>query len=99
MAADWVEQGRRSWEATEPTWGIWDLPETELRLLPDDLAGMDTIELGCGTGYVSAWLARRGARPVGIDNSAKQLETADRLQEEHGIVFPLVHGNAERVPY
>ena len=45
----------------------------ELRLLPDDLAGLDTVELGCGTAYVSAWLARRGARPVGIDNSRRQL--------------------------
>ena len=64
-----------------------------------DVAGLDTIELGCGTGYVSAWLARRGARPVAVDNSPKQLETATRLQREHGIDFPLLLGNAERVPY
>ena len=56
------------------------------------------IELGCGTGYVSSWLARRGANPVGIDNSAGQLDTARRLQAEHGIEFPLLHGNAEEVP-
>ncbi len=31
----------------------------------------------------------RRARPVGIDNSAKQLETAARLQREHGLDFPL----------
>ena len=74
------------------------MAESELHLLPEDLAGMDTIELGCGTGYVSAWLARRGARPVGIDNSAAQLATARRLQEEFGITYPLLHGNAERVP-
>jgi SAM-dependent methyltransferase len=52
-------------------------------------------ELGCGTGYVSAWLARRGARPVGIDNSARQLETARAFQREFGIEFPLLHGAAE----
>ena len=69
-----------------------------LRILPDDLDGLDTIELGCGTGYLSAWLARRGARPVGIDNSEAQLATARRLQAEHGIEFPLIHGNAETVP-
>src|ERR687897_2868132 len=99
MAADYVEGGRRNWASDEVSWGIFDVPESRIGMLPPDLAGIDAIELGCGTGYVSAWLARRGARPVGIDNSAKQLETADRLQEEHGIVFPLVHGNAERVPY
>jgi SAM-dependent methyltransferase len=46
---------------------------------------------------VSAWLARRGARVVGIDNSAAQLATARRLQVEHGHRFPLLHGNAERI--
>lgn len=99
VAADWVEPGRRNWSTADPTWGIWAIPETELRLLPDDLAGRDAIELGCGTAYVAAWLARRGARPVGIDNSAAQLATAEQFQREFGIDFPLVHGNAEHVPY
>ena len=44
-------------------------------------------------------MARRGARVVGIDNSPKQLETATRLQREHGLDFPLLLGNAEQVPY
>jgi hypothetical protein len=38
-------------------------------VLPAELAGRDSLELGCGAGYVSAWLARRGALPVGLDNS------------------------------
>jgi SAM-dependent methyltransferase len=99
-AADYVANGERSWRLGpgDETWGIWDIPEADLHLLPDDLEGLDTIELGCGTGYISAWLARRGARPVGIDNSEAQLATARRLQAEHGIEFPLIHGNAETVP-
>jgi SAM-dependent methyltransferase len=60
---------------------------------------MDTIELGCGTAYISAWMARLGARPVGIDNSEAQLATARRLQLEHHVDFPLIHGIAESVPY
>jgi SAM-dependent methyltransferase len=98
MAPDWAAAGRRRW-SEEPSWGIWSIPEAELRLLPDDLDGLDAIELGCGTGYVSAWLARLGARPVGIDNSAGQLATARALQQDFGLDFPLLHGNAERVPY
>jgi SAM-dependent methyltransferase len=96
-AAEYVANGRRNWEA-EPSWGIWAVPDSQLKVLPDDVDGLDTIELGCGTGYVSAWLARRGARPVGIDNSAAQLATARAFQEEFGIDFPLLHGNAEEVP-
>ena len=100
-APDYVANGERSWrlEPGEEKWGVWDIAERDVRLLPDDLAGKDTIELGCGTAYVSAWLARRGARPVGIDNSVQPLATARRLQAEHSLDFPLIHGNAEAVPY
>jgi SAM-dependent methyltransferase len=98
-AGQYVEAGERNWAAAEPSWGIWGVPESQLLMLPADATGLDTIELGCGTGYVSAWLARRGASPVGIDNSEAQLETARRLQREHGLEFPLLHGNAEEVPF
>jgi SAM-dependent methyltransferase len=67
-------------------------------MLPADLAGRDSIELGCGTGYVSAWLARRGARPVGLDNSAAQLATARQLQDRFGLRYPLIHASAEQAP-
>ncbi len=97
-AHEWVDKGRRDWESPEPVWGIWRIPESEAKLLPD-VNDLDVVELGCGTGYVSAWLARRGARPVGIDNSAEQLKTARAFQEEFGIEFPLIHGNAEHVPF
>jgi SAM-dependent methyltransferase len=99
LATDYLEGGHRAWAQIEPTWGIWNVPESELRLLPDDLEGKDAIELGCGTAYVSAWLARRGARVVGIDNSPKQLESARAFQREFGSEFPLILGNAEHVPY
>lgn len=99
MAEDWVSPGERQWASNTPAWGCWEIPETELRLLPADLQGLDTIELGCGTGYVSGWLARRGARAVGVDASEKQLETARRLAEEYGVALTLHHGNAEDVPW
>ena len=98
-AADYVAPGREQWAAAEPSWGEWNMPEADMRMLPDNLDGTDAIELGCGTAYVSAWLARRGARPVGIDNSPAQLETARGLQREHGLDFELILGDAEHVPY
>lgn len=91
--------GRRAWAADEPAWGIWGVPESLLHVLPDDLAGLDVVELGCGTAYVSAWLARRGARPTGIDISPAQIETARALQAEFGLTFPLHLGNAEATPF
>jgi len=97
-AADFVAEGERAW-TQEPNWGLFGIPETDAGVLPAALDGLDTIELGCGTGYVSAWLAGRGARPVGIDNSEQQLQTARRLQAEHGVDFPLHFGNAEATPF
>jgi len=98
-AGQYVAPGEECWAAAEPRWGIWGVPEAELGVLPDGLGGKDAIELGCGTAYVSAWLARRGARVVGIDNSEVQLATARRLQRLHGLSFPLLHGSAETIPY
>jgi len=96
-AASYVAGAERNWAADEITWGILDVPESQVGLL-GDVAGKDVVELGCGTAYVSAWLARRGARPVGVDLTAEQLETARRMQAQHNLDFPLVHASAEDVP-
>jgi SAM-dependent methyltransferase len=98
LAPTYALAGEREW-AAEPSWGIWSVPEADVGLLPEDVTGMDTIELGCGTAYVSAWLARRGARPVAIDNSPAQLATARRMQEVHDLRFPLHLGSAEATPF
>ena len=95
---DQAGHGRQRWAEPAPVWVDWSIPESELRLLPDDLTGLDVVELGCGTGYVSAWLARVGARPVGVDLATSQLRIARALQREHGLAFPLVQANAERPP-
>lgn len=97
-AGRWEQPGRELWSCEEPVWGVWRVPESHVGMLSGALDGLDAIELGCGTGYVSAWLARRGVRPVAIDNSQAQLGTARRLQAEFGLEFPLLHGNAEQVP-
>jgi SAM-dependent methyltransferase len=96
-APNWVESGRANWATDSPHWGGWDVPEEEVRILPD-VRGLDVVELGCGTAYWSAWLQRMGARPVGVDLSDAQLETARELQREHGQEFPLLHASAEAVP-
>ena len=86
-----------AWAAAEITWGLFKVPERDLGVL-GDVAGLDIIELGCGTSYFSAWLARRGARPVGVDLTRSQLDTARRCQQHFGIEFPLIEANAEHVP-
>ena len=107
-----ARRNREHWDATadeyqsrhgefigrpEPRWGVWQLPEDELRIL-GDVSGRDVLELGCGAAQWSILLAGRGARPVGLDNSERQLEHARGAMAEAGVSFPLVHASAEDVP-
>ena len=87
----------RNWAAEEITWGIWKIPDRELGVL-GDVAGLDVVELGCGTAYFGARLARRGAHVVGVDPTPAQLATARRLMGETGVDFPLVEAGGEAVP-
>ena len=93
-STSYAEPGREAWAAAEPSWGIWGIPESEVGVLPQ-VEGMDAIELGAGTAYWSAWLARRGARVVALDVSPQQLATARALQDEHDLHFPLLEASAE----
>jgi SAM-dependent methyltransferase len=96
--ADYTDQAAtEAWAKDEIDWGLFGVPESTLGVL-GDVAGLDVVELGCGTAYISARLAKLGARPVGVDPTPAQLATARRMQAETGIEFPLVEAAAESVP-
>ncbi len=78
-------------------WGVWQIPEDEVRAL-GEVAGRDTIELGCGAAQWSIALARRGARAVAIDISERQLEHAHRLVDASRTQVTLLQASAEAVP-
>jgi SAM-dependent methyltransferase len=98
-APDYFMPGLRAWQAEEPFWGVWERPESELGLLEEVGEGTDVIELGCGTAYACAWMARRGAMPVGIDVADAQLESARMLLKQFELQFPLLRASADDVPF
>jgi ubiquinone/menaquinone biosynthesis C-methylase UbiE len=65
-----------------------DLDAEVVRRAPLALAGRDVLELGCGTGKNTAWLAERARTVVGLDFSAGMLararERLGRLGERGG---------------
>ena len=71
-------------------------PDSRLGAL-GEVDGRDVVDSN-GTAYVSAWLARRGARPVAVDLTHPQFETARRCQEHFGLTFPLIEASADDVP-
>lgn len=67
------------------TWGPSCPPEEELRVL-GDVAGKDVLDLACGGGQTSVWLAKHGARSVvGVDASGAQLAHARAHAAREGV--------------
>ncbi|MFN8017945.1 MAG: methyltransferase domain-containing protein [Acidimicrobiales bacterium] len=89
--------GSDRWDDPDVGWGLFRIPEATLGVL-GDVAGLRVAELGSGTAYLSAQLARRGARPVAVDLSHHQLQTALACQRGAGPSFPLVEATAEVLP-
>ena len=100
FAARYVEPAEEGWATDNPHWGIWHIPESEIGLLPNDLAGQRCVEIGCGAGYVSSWMARRDAKSVvGLDPTPNQLATARRLEAQHQLGINFIEGFGEALPF
>jgi SAM-dependent methyltransferase len=112
-SAPHVRKNRRYWESVSeryqrdhasqlggrtPVWGVWGIPESRLRVL-GDVRGAEVLEYGCGGGQWCRWLARMGARPIGLDLSINQLDHAAKLARRARLRIPLVNADAERVPF
>ena len=83
-------RAEQAWAQDEITWGVWHVPESELRALPD-VTGKDVVELGCGTAYFGAWLKKAGvAGVVGADPTPAQLEAERRCNDRFGLGLELV---------
>ena len=97
--SDWYqEEHGREISAMPDGWGAWRIPEAELRLLPQ-IVGKSVLELGCGGGQWSVWLAQRGAHVTGLDLSGRQLAHARRNLAAVSADAHLVQGSAERLPF
>ena len=71
-------EGRLAWGPSCPD-------ESKLRVL-GDVAGKDMLDLACGGGQSSVWLARQGARAVvGVDASEAQLAHARAHAAREGV--------------
>lgn len=113
MPRDHVARNRRFWDddadayqqvhgpqlAAQPlAWGVWRVPEAELRVL-GDVEGRDVLELGCGAAQWSAALAALGARCTGLDLSGVQLSHAREHCRSREVRVPLVQASAEELPF
>jgi SAM-dependent methyltransferase len=80
--ADWYAEFTKDWGA-------------ELNaLLPADIGGHRVLDLACGNGTASRFLARRGALVTGLDLSARMLDRARQAEAGEPLGIRYVHGDA-----
>lgn len=87
-------------------WGPEGLDEAEAALLgpAGELKGRAVLEIGAGAAQCSRWLAARGALPVALDLSHRQLQHARRIDQEAreasgAAPLPLVQADAGFLPF
>jgi SAM-dependent methyltransferase len=113
VMASHIDKNRRHWDdesdayqrrhgrtlrRTPMAWGVWRLPEAELDVL-GEVRGLRVLELGCGAAQWSVALAKRGAKPIGLDLSGRQLAHARRARGRARVSLPLVQASAEQLPF
>jgi SAM-dependent methyltransferase len=70
----------------------------ELQLFPVPGNGQRCLELGCGAGQNSIYLARHGAECTAIDISAEQLAHGQRLAAEAGVEVEFFEADIDDLP-
>ncbi|KJY83207.1 biotin synthase [Vibrio galatheae] len=74
-----------------------DVGHRLLDMMPADLSGKTVLDLGCGTGYFSAELLKRGALVVCCDLSAQMLAAAKSRCGNQRVLYQ--QGDAECLPF
>ena len=76
---DWNERykaGNLSWDTNEPDKNLVELINSKI------VSPCKALEIGCGTGTNSLWLARQGFSMLGVDVSQEAVDRANRKKED-----------------
>lgn len=77
-----------------PYWAeLWPAGLTVARALPDDLADVRVVELGCGLGVPSLVAAARGARVTAVDWAADAIALLRENAARNNLTLEAVHGD------
>ena len=81
----------------------WEAPEVPGELVAAEAAGRVpgegvVLDLGCGSGQEAVWLAGRGYRVIGVDDSTEALALARRRAVEAGVEVEWRHASVLDLP-
>ena len=98
-AEEYADPAELKWDSPDPVWGIWQISNERIAMLPESLKGKRCLEIGCGTAYVASWMAMRGGETYAIDPTRNQLNIAARLRDEHDRQVVLLEAFGEQLPF
>jgi ubiquinone/menaquinone biosynthesis C-methylase UbiE len=95
-----TREGYDQWAATYDTMGNWllELEEPEVDRALGNVASLDVLDVGAGTGRHAIRIASRGARVTALDFSEQMMAKA-RLKPGADLVQWLVHDVARPLPF
>ena len=96
---DFRQLGEQCWSTSNPTWGLWQRSDEEIKLLPEDLTGLTCLDVGSGSGYILKWMTERGAYAIGLEPTDNQIVTAQGFSIQFGTSINMVQGFAEQLPF
>jgi SAM-dependent methyltransferase len=86
-------------ESSPPPWDTgWPSTEMKRRLSQMKLTPCSAVELGCGTGTNSIWLAQQGFDVTAIDLSPTAIEKARAKAEQAGVKVNFLQGDVTALP-
>jgi 2-polyprenyl-6-hydroxyphenyl methylase / 3-demethylubiquinone-9 3-methyltransferase len=91
LAADW-------WKPTGPMAPLHAMNPVRMGWIAErlgQLQGLRILDVGCGAGLASEWLARRGATVTGLDAAGAALEAARSHATAHGVAVDYREGTPE----
>jgi cyclopropane fatty-acyl-phospholipid synthase-like methyltransferase len=88
-----------SYRFSRPNWDTDTIPPEVAGLVDDGNPGGRLLDLGCGTGTHSIYLAQKGYSVVGVDFSPKAIALARQKARQAGISVDLQLGDVTRLDF
>ncbi len=96
------KHGKTWWDFNSPFFVLKSMNESRFKFF-DTLKlpweKLRVLDIGCGGGFTSEFIAQKGATVSGIDLSDVSIETAKTHAIESGLTIDYRSGNAENLPY
>ncbi len=96
------KQGSTWWDPNGPFYVLKSMNEPRFEFFDKLIStwkDIKVLDIGCGGGFTSEFIAKKGAAVSGIDLSDVSIETAKMHSKESDLIIDYRSGTAENLPY